>query len=412
MANHTLLLVESNPIELKMMAAALRAEGWRVQVASNGEQALTTLRTSRPEMVLSALKLPGMSGFELAGQIKQNAQTSAILVVGTSASAADESSAREVGCDGFLEKPIDVRQIGDRLQACLKGQAPSPPATASPTPGPAPAGTSSEANQPVIPVPELVSQALRGRRVALIGFAEKEAELICAALERVEALPRLLQAWEQAGSEIVASCRLILVHARSESASRFAARVPLAPDQALVLVGTREALLTLDHEVQARAAEFLIDGWQPEEAILRLSMALTRNILPVEKQAVPRRRGSPLDGAEILIVDDDIDVRTLIRASLTRNGVECRVAANGAEALEMLERRQPTAMILDVNMPVMDGFETLVRVRERGLDLPVLMLTARQQEKDVLLGFDLGANDYVVKPFNPPELIARLKRLI
>ena len=92
--------------------------------------------------------------------------------------------------------------------------------------------------------------------------------------------------------------------------------------------------------------------------------------------------------------------------------MECRTASSGPEALQMIREFSPHAAVLDVNMPGMDGFEILSAIRRAALPVRVVMLTARQHESDVLRGFTLGADDYVVKPFNPLELAARLKRLL
>jgi len=93
-------------------------------------------------------------------------------------------------------------------------------------------------------------------------------------------------------------------------------------------------------------------------------------------------------------------------------GMECFMAADGPSALDTIRRQRPHAVVLDVNMPEMDGYEVLAAIRREGIPIRVLLLTARQQEGDVLRGFALGADDYVVKPFSPMELVARLKRLL
>ena len=125
----------------------------------------------------------------------------------------------------------------------------------------------------------------------------------------------------------------------------------------------------------------------------------------------PQRRG--LAGKpEIVIADDDTHVLAVVRSALQSLGMECRSASSGPEALSMIRELCPQAAVLDVNMPGMDGFEVLAAIRQMALPLKVIMLTARQHERDVLRGFELGADDYVVKPFNPMELAARLKRFL
>jgi DNA-binding response OmpR family regulator len=92
--------------------------------------------------------------------------------------------------------------------------------------------------------------------------------------------------------------------------------------------------------------------------------------------------------------------------------MECHLAADGPKALDAVRRLRPQAAILDVNMPGMDGYEVLSAIRAENLPVRVMLLTARQQESDIIRGFTLGADDYVVKPFSPMELVARLKRLV
>jgi DNA-binding response OmpR family regulator len=114
----------------------------------------------------------------------------------------------------------------------------------------------------------------------------------------------------------------------------------------------------------------------------------------------------------VLVADDDSTVLALVRTALVTFGMECQVASDGPSALEAARRWRPQAAILDVNMPGMDGYEVLAAMRAEGLPVRVMLLTARQQESDIVRGFTLGADDYVVKPFSPMELVARLKRLI
>ena len=90
----------------------------------------------------------------------------------------------------------------------------------------------------------------------------------------------------------------------------------------------------------------------------------------------------------------------------------CRSAENGLDALKIIRSEQPAAALLDVNMPGMSGFEVLAAIRAENLPVRVMLLTAREQEEDILRGFRLGADDYLTKPFNPFELVARLKRFL
>ena len=113
----------------------------------------------------------------------------------------------------------------------------------------------------------------------------------------------------------------------------------------------------------------------------------------------------------ILIADDDLAVRTILRAVLQREGYEVVEAANGREALEALHQARPALVMLDVEMPEMDGWEALERIRE-STDVPVMMLSAHAGDAHTVRGLRAGADDYVAKPFTKNELLARVDALL
>ena len=115
--------------------------------------------------------------------------------------------------------------------------------------------------------------------------------------------------------------------------------------------------------------------------------------------------------AKVLVVDDEKDIRELINFYLNKEGFEVLEASNGEEALEIFENEYIDLGIIDVMMPVMDGFELVENLKEFK-DVPVIMLTAKGESKDKLRGFSVGADDYVVKPFDPTELMARVRAVL
>jgi DNA-binding response OmpR family regulator len=117
------------------------------------------------------------------------------------------------------------------------------------------------------------------------------------------------------------------------------------------------------------------------------------------------------NGPHILVVDDDPTVRTLLRRLLTMEGYEIDEAADGPTALAKLDARLPELLLLDIMMPGQDGLDVLERLR-RTSDVPVILLTAKGDEADRVLGFRFGADDYVVKPFSTAELLARITALL
>jgi DNA-binding response OmpR family regulator len=118
-----------------------------------------------------------------------------------------------------------------------------------------------------------------------------------------------------------------------------------------------------------------------------------------------------MTASRILVVDDDDDIRGLVRTLLERTGAEVHEAPNGREGLREFHAWRPDVVVLDVSMPEMDGWNVLERIRDMS-EVPVLMLTARGDELERVRGLQAGADDYVVKPFGKQELVARVQALL
>ncbi len=117
---------------------------------------------------------------------------------------------------------------------------------------------------------------------------------------------------------------------------------------------------------------------------------------------------------KIVLAEDEPQIARLIEFKLKKEGYQVIWKENGKEALEAIKEDKPDLILLDIMMPVMGGYEVLRHIKkDEGLkDIPVIMLTARAQEKDVVKGIDLGAEDYITKPFHPAELLARVRRIL
>ena len=119
--------------------------------------------------------------------------------------------------------------------------------------------------------------------------------------------------------------------------------------------------------------------------------------------------------ARVLVVEDEVDVANLVKHALERGGdAKVEIASSGAGALEAVTRSAPDLLVLDLNLPGLDGTEVcrLIRARPATSTLPIIMLTARTEESDRVLGLDLGADDYITKPFSPRELAARVRAVL
>ncbi len=110
---------------------------------------------------------------------------------------------------------------------------------------------------------------------------------------------------------------------------------------------------------------------------------------------------------KILVADDEAEIRDVLRLYLEKDGYEVAEAADGIEALEICKREKPDLIILDIMMPGIDGYRVLRNVRESS-NIPVIVLSAKNSDSDKILGLDLGADDYIVKPFVPLEAVARV----
>jgi DNA-binding response OmpR family regulator len=116
-------------------------------------------------------------------------------------------------------------------------------------------------------------------------------------------------------------------------------------------------------------------------------------------------------GGRVLVVEDDVDIADVLRRSLRNEGYEVRTSADGIEALDVAAGFVPDLVVLDLGLPGLDGVEVCKRLRSDG-DVPILMLTARAETEDRVAGLDSGADDYLVKPFERKELLARIRALL
>lgn len=133
-------------------------------------------------------------------------------------------------------------------------------------------------------------------------------------------------------------------------------------------------------------------------------LGVNPNSAPAQYQAIPQ---SPA----VVIVDDDAHIRELLSVYLQKEGFRVREAVDGATALDVIESAKPDLVILDIMLPVKTGFDVCRELRTTS-SVPVIMLTAKDDDVDKIVGLEIGADDYVTKPFNPRELVARVKAIL
>lgn len=258
-------------------------------------------------------------------------------------------------------------------------------------------------------VPDVVERArqlLSGKRAALIGFNRAVAQEVTSVMTEAQAFTRNFPFDLSPAADVLKPFELVLIDVQAPSGSHWLNADELAPvlDRSLAL-GDSAAFLSLLTSSRLPYREFCVWPASPDELVCRCISALRSG------RAASR---SVATNSTVVLADDDPSITSLVRLTLQRNGMVCEAASTGGEALALIHKFKPSAAVLDVGMPHMDGFEVLSRIKSDPdlSDTKVILLTGCEQEKDILRGFSLGADDYVIKPFNPMELLMRLKRVI
>jgi two-component system, cell cycle response regulator DivK len=253
-----------------------------------------------------------------------------------------------------------------------------------------------------------ILKALSGKRIALAGFSDGEARRIAHILDRAQCFTLVIEA-SAAGFSAATVERFDIVILNMGGAAGSTCQKNTSPglNKPVLLVGSRACISESVGSIETAARDFLTTSWDSEELLVRCCKLLSPDLI----NTPPLEREGP---AQVVIADDDPAIGALLTATLRRTGAECRLARSGPEALALVHELVPDALILDVNMPGMDGFEVLTNLRADTLTarIPVVLLTARQQESDVLRSFSCGTSDYITKPFNPMEVTARIARYL
>jgi CheY-like chemotaxis protein len=264
---------------------------------------------------------------------------------------------------------------------------------------------------PVYP-PEVVS-SLTNKRLALIGFEEPDGARLLESLAPfrvvIESIPL---SSNNPDSAWFRQFDLLVVQLPAEPAGIewLNANITSPIHKPLLLIGPYEQLFKQASTNHLKNYDFLAFPWPPEEVVLRLHCLLVAASTQSGESAA---LASP-EKVRVLVADDDPTIVATVRAVLLKHGMECIVAQNGGLAVTLVKAHHPHAVILDIHMPFLDGFEVLHTIKQnpQTCDIIVIMLTSLKFESDIVRGFKLGADDYIVKPFRPLELVARLNRLL
>jgi CheY-like chemotaxis protein len=257
------------------------------------------------------------------------------------------------------------------------------------------------------PVEPVRHACLSGKTIGVVGFSEAESARFGRALADQYCSFLLLSHTDaefRKGSTGCCDALIVAAPPDWENTGTLRPTSLLRTKKPALIIADRESLTSLGVHTHNGPREFLPLPWTMEETLWRAAMLLGR----VPQQKAHQRK----NGLKRVVIADESAARTVVHAVLAQEGMECHVADNGVAAIALARARRADAIIADVDLAGLDGFQLLAEVR-RDPDLQntaVILLTARQAEADVLRGFGLGADDYVTKPFSPMELAVRLKR--
>ncbi len=260
---------------------------------------------------------------------------------------------------------------------------------------------------------QIIQQSLAGKRFGLMGFETPESDSIIAILGTVRGIGHVIGAQPLIpGLSSFSPFDACFINASATASGEQPSPIEMITRsrKPAVIVGSYADMVTGFTALFDLNREFILRPCQPQELLLR-----THRVLRFVETAEATVQTSPRNGTRrIVVADDDATTIVMISTILKHFNFECLVARDGKQALEIARDKKPALVLMDVSMPQMDGFEALIALRGdiATRNTPVILISAHRDEAEVVKGFNLGADDYVTKPFNSGELIARIGRVL
>lgn len=404
------LIVEDDPEIGYLINAVLEEDGRSLHVATSGAAAEQLASERTIDLILLDLILPDVDGRQLLKRFRERPATSAVPIVVVSARGGADirNDCYALGADVFYPKPFDPEALQEDVRARLDR------------------GTGARQSDLIDPLTGLWNRAGLHSQ-----FGEAEG-VTTLALVQLDGFFKITErrGW-QFGEGVLRTVAEALPPMPDEvTLSRLGAAdfALFRPDGDLAgMTKAAEGLLDAlrDVSVDAPGGETfrvtasigvtqVAEGRSLDEALDDARLRLFRAQAAGHNQVVSDDVVSESTVSRILVAEDDPISATILRHRLEKEGLEVTHVPNGREAYERAIEETPDLVILDVKMPGMDGFEVLERLRrvQAFSTVPIIMLTSMGSEADVVRGFQLGADDYVLKPFSPIELSARVQRLL
>ena len=409
MKDKTILVVEDNPLNMKLVRTLLRNDSFRVLEAGNAERGLDLAREEKPDLILMDIQLPGMDGLSAVKILKADPVLKSVPVAALTSYAmeGDVEKARNAGCDGYISKPIDTRSFLETVHNFF-ADAPTP----------------------------LLSQGQGERykkRVLIVDDEPMNIKLLEAMLPSSqyevsrahEASKGLEQALQTLPDLILLD--VMMPGMNGYEVTRKLKSDPTTKEVPVILV---TALAEEDDKIkgmQAGADDFINKPVQKVELLARVRSLI--QLKELREQYHARRQtlgrfmessGRPMEEAEtspqqaVLVVEDDPQDSKLIRHSLQNLPTLIELVGSGEEALARVEHQDIDLILLDILLPGRDGFEVCRHLKENGptKNIQILMVTCLSDLENKIKGLSSGADDFLVKPFKAYELQSRVRALL
>jgi two-component system cell cycle response regulator len=406
-ARQTVLIADDDEDQHFLMSRLLHRAGFKVAVVTKGVEVVPQAQATRPAVILLDVQMPDQDGFTTARQLKGHPETAGIpLMFLTGRSTVDDRLAGlRIGADDYVSKSVDPRELVLRVQKLCDRvpAAPAAPAAAEPQTPAAPTGPTLVVSRPP-DRPWLTRDVFHDRVRDLLIRTWGALVVVRAASPTVSVgqwLAEQLRRRDLVGERDSGEWTLFLPE---ETSSGLAPRLTDLLDRLKLTIASPVAAGLAGATAPGAAFETLF-----EQADQALAHARSRGQLLVEFSHAGAAGAAPM----VLLTDDDPEVTRITDAHVRAGGYRTQLAFDGEAALQAIREQKPDAIVLDLMLPKRTGFDVLAELRQMPAPRPsVLVLSARGREEDVTRAFALGADDYMIKPFSPQELIARLGRLL
>jgi diguanylate cyclase (GGDEF)-like protein len=405
-----LLIIEDDPEIQHMLSVILAADDREIVQAEDASAAREALEEGDIDLVVLDLILPDIDGRTLLAELRARRETAAVPVVVMTARTGPDirHDCYTLGADSFVEKPFDPEELAANVAARLARVARAERAALSD------------------PLTGLLNRAgLESSRAAVEGG-------LGVGLIQIDGFGTRSERWgwdksERIVTDVARALRDAMpeeVHLGRLGGADFALLVPgadldvvsfFAKEALEIVKGLRPEELGDEEALTATVGVLTAGPGDPLEGALEVARQRIFQVRADEgDRVVAEDNPAPPEQGHVLVAEDDEISATILLHRLEKEGLVVVRFGNGQDAYEDALRETPMLVILDVKMPGLDGFEVLERLRKdtRFAQVPVIMLTSMGQEADVVRAFRMGADDYILKPFSPAELSARVRRLL